>query len=161
MKSVILKQVCGGFFKKNWEPLINLSWLKNEQVKVCFFTLESPYPYFWSNLRHMGMPYIFSEMQNKLSKTRYSPLESMGQIISSRCPQGNENSFIRCLSRDQDGCYAHIFKNILKMFFPRTSGPISTKLGMKHRRFKPVIFCSNNNPELTLSYFTTRSNFAT
>ena len=31
------------------------------------------------------MPYMYSEMQNKLSKTRESPLESMGQIISSRC----------------------------------------------------------------------------
>ena len=33
------------------------------------------------------MPYMYSEMQNKLSKTRDSPLESMGQIISSRCPE--------------------------------------------------------------------------
>ena len=33
------------------------------------------------------MPYMYSEMQNKLSKTRESPLESMGQIISSRCPK--------------------------------------------------------------------------
>ena len=32
------------------------------------------------------IPYMYSEMQNKLSKTRESPLESMGQIISSRCP---------------------------------------------------------------------------
>ena len=32
------------------------------------------------------MPYMYSEMQNKLSKTRESPLESMGQIISSWCP---------------------------------------------------------------------------
>ena len=31
------------------------------------------------------MPYMYSEMQNKLSKTRESPLESMGHIISSRC----------------------------------------------------------------------------
>ena len=31
-------------------------------------------------------PYMYFEMQNKLSKTRESPLESMGQIISSRCP---------------------------------------------------------------------------
>ena len=80
MKSVILR-----VFPKNWEPVINLSWLKNEQVKVCYFTLESPYPYFFCNLRHMGMPYMFSEMQNKLSKTRDSPLESMGQLISSQC----------------------------------------------------------------------------
>ena len=32
------------------------------------------------------MPYMYSEMQNKLSKIRESPLESMGQIISSQCP---------------------------------------------------------------------------
>ena len=32
------------------------------------------------------MPYKYSEMKNKLSMTRESPLESMGQIISSRCP---------------------------------------------------------------------------
>ena len=32
------------------------------------------------------MPYMYSEMQNKLSKTRDILLESMGQIISSRCP---------------------------------------------------------------------------
>ena len=39
MESVILKQACGGFFQKNSEPVINIKWLKNEQVKVCFFTL--------------------------------------------------------------------------------------------------------------------------
>ena len=32
------------------------------------------------------MPYMYSEMQDKLSKTREPPLESMGQIINSRCP---------------------------------------------------------------------------
>ena len=32
------------------------------------------------------MPYMYSEMQNKLSKIRESPLESIGQIITSRCP---------------------------------------------------------------------------
>ena len=37
------------------------------------------------------MPYMYSEMQNKLSKTRESPLESMGQIISSRCPNSIAN----------------------------------------------------------------------
>ena len=86
MKSVILKQACGGFFHKIGNQRSLFSWLKNEQVKVCFFTLESLYPYFCCNLRHNMMPYMYSEMQNKLSKTRESPLESMGQIISSRCP---------------------------------------------------------------------------
>ena len=32
------------------------------------------------------MPYMYFEMQDKLSKIRESPFESMGQIISSRCP---------------------------------------------------------------------------
>ena len=81
-------------FLKNWEPVINISWLKNEQVKVCFFTLELPYPYFCCNLRHNVMPYMYSEMQNKLSKIRESPLESMGQIISSRCPDGLESPML-------------------------------------------------------------------
>ena len=54
---------------KNWESVINNSWLKNEQVKICFFHFESPYPYFLCNLRHTVMPYMYSEIQNKLSKT--------------------------------------------------------------------------------------------
>ena len=32
---------------------------------------------------------------------------------------------------------------------------------MKHHRFKLIIFCSNDNPVLILTYFTARSNFAT
>ena len=35
------------------------------------------------------------------------------------------------------------------------------KLGMNHQRFKLIIFCSNDNPVLILTYFTARSNFAT
>ena len=52
-----------------------------------FIAFESPYPYFCCDLRHNVMPYMYSEMQNKLSENRESPLESMGQIISSRCPE--------------------------------------------------------------------------
>ena len=51
----------------------------------------------------------------------------------------------------------------LKIFFPGTSGLILTKL-IKHRcicRLRPIIFCSNDKPGLTLTYFTARSNFAT
>ena len=39
--------------------------------------------------------------------------------------------------------------------------PISMKLGMNHHRFKLIIFCSNDNSVLMLTYFTARSNFAT
>ena len=44
-----------------------------------------------------------------------------------------------------------------------TSGSIPMKLGMKHQRFKLIIFCSKDNHVFTyvLTYFTARSNFAT
>ena len=38
--------------------------------------------------------------------------------------------------------------------FPGTSGPILTKLSMKHQRLRLIIFCSNDNSWLTLTYFT-------
>ena len=70
---------------------------------------------------------------------------------------GNENSY-----HDADGCHAIYGKNTLKKIFsPGTSWPISKKLGMKQWRLEPIIFCSNDNPVLTLTYFMARSNFAT
>ena len=38
--------------------------------------------------------------------------------------------------------------------FPGTSGPISTKLGKKHQRLEHIMFYSNDNPGLILTYFT-------
>ena len=46
-------------------------------------------------------------------------------------------------------------KNILKIFFPGTTGLILMKLCMKHQRPKPFIFL-NNDPGLTLTYFMVR-----
>ena len=51
--------------------------------------------------------------------------------------------------------------NTLKILFPGTSGSISMKIDMKHQRFKLIIFCSNDNTVLILTYFTTKSNFTT
>ena len=52
-------------------------------------------------------------------------------------------------------------KNPLKIFFSRTRGLISMKLGVKHRGLLPIIVCSNDDPGVTLTYFTARSNFVT
>ena len=52
-------------------------------------------------------------------------------------------------------------KNHSKIFSSRTGRPISTKLGMYHRRLQPIIFCSNDDPGVTLTYFTARSNLLT
>ena len=41
--------------------------------------------------------------------------------------------------------------------FSGTDGQITTKLGMLHRVFQPIIVCSNDDPGLTLTYITARS----
>ena len=69
--------------------------VEKKQVNVCFLISYSPYSWFGLNLRHVVMPHMYCEMQNKLSNTRASPLGSMGEIISSRCPyRGPGTSYI-------------------------------------------------------------------
>ena len=52
-------------------------------------------------------------------------------------------------------------KNPSKIFFSRTGRPISTKRGMKHWGLLPIIVCINDDPGVTLTYFTARSNLET
>ena len=52
-------------------------------------------------------------------------------------------------------------KNPSKIFFSRTGGPIFTKLGMQHRGLLPIIVYINDDPGVTLTYFTARSNLET
>ena len=49
-------------------------------------------------------------------------------------------------------------KNASKIFFSRTKGPMTLWLGMWHWGLGPIIVCSNDDPRLTLTYFTARSN---
>ena len=67
---------------------------------------------------------------------------------------GNESLFKRSRSHDQD----HIWYKPLK-FFSRTKRPMTLKLGMPHRVLEYYQVCSNDDPGLTLTYFTARSNF--
>ena len=48
-------------------------------------------------------------------------------------------------------------KNPSKIFFSGTNGPISMKLGMKHRWLKRYNVYINHDPVMTLTYFTARS----
>ena len=52
-------------------------------------------------------------------------------------------------------------KKTLKIFSPGTIRPILTKLCMMHQIPKPLIFYSNYDSGLTLTYFKARSNFVT
>ena len=48
-------------------------------------------------------------------------------------------------------------KNPSKIFFSGTTGPISTKLGMKHQLLKYYNVYINHDLAVTLTYFTARS----
>ena len=48
-------------------------------------------------------------------------------------------------------------KNPSKIFFSRTGGSISKKLGVKHRWLKHYNVYINHDPVMTLTYFTARS----
>ena len=48
-------------------------------------------------------------------------------------------------------------KNPSKIFFSGTCGPISIKLGMKYQWLKCYNVYINNDPVMTLIYFTARS----
>ena len=48
-------------------------------------------------------------------------------------------------------------KNPSKFFFSGTTGPISTKLGMKHQGLEYYNVCINYDLWMTLTYFTVRS----
>ena len=52
-------------------------------------------------------------------------------------------------------------KNPLKIFFSGTGRPISTKLGMLYRGLQSIIVYSNDDPPVTLTCFTARSNLVT
>ena len=51
-------------------------------------------------------------------------------------------------------------KNPSKIF-SKTGGSIFTKLGLYYRGLQPIIVCSNDDPGVTLTYFTARSNLVT
>ena len=48
-------------------------------------------------------------------------------------------------------------KNLSKIFFSGSGGPISTRHGMKHQWLKYYNVYINHDPVMTLTYFTTRS----
>ena len=49
-------------------------------------------------------------------------------------------------------------KNLNKIFFSGTKKPMTLNLGMHHWVLEHYQICSNDDPGLTLTYFTTRSN---
>ena len=52
-----------------------------------------------------------------------------------------------------------IYGKNLKIFFSGIKQPMTLKVGMRHRVLKYYPICSNDDPGLTLTYFTAKSNF--
>ena len=48
-------------------------------------------------------------------------------------------------------------KNLLEAFFSKTSRPMTFSLGIQHQGLEPYKLYSNDDPGLTLIYFTARS----
>ena len=49
-------------------------------------------------------------------------------------------------------------KNLKKIFFSGTKRPMTLKVGMQHWVLRYYKICSNDDPGLTMTYFTARSN---
>ena len=69
----------------------------------------------------------------------------------------NEGLFKRYRSHDQDAMPIY-GKNLKKIFFSGTKWPMTFKLGMQHRMLEYYQIFSNDDPGLTVTYFTARSN---
>ena len=80
--------------------------------------------------------------------------------ISYRASMGCGNEFLLkwSWSHDQDGRHAHIWYNSKKIFFSGTKRPMILNLGMHHWVLEYYQVCSNDDPELNLTYFMARSN---
>ena len=103
--------------------------------------------YSWSGVRPSVVVNNFKHLpfQNRLS--------DLGQIL-----------YGASLGRGKKVCSRHL-GHMTKMattptskIFSRTGGPIFTKLGMYYWGLQPIIVCSNDDPGVTLTYFTARSN---
>ena len=71
---------------------------------------------------------------------------------------GNESLFKWYWSHDQDGRHADILVKSLKNLLLQNQRPMILKLGMQHRVLEYYQVCSNDDPGLTLTYLTARSN---
>ena len=71
---------------------------------------------------------------------------------------GGNESLLKCSwSHDRWPPCPYMVKTI-KIFFSGTKRPMTLKLGMQYWVLEYYQVCSNDDPELTLTYFTARSN---
>ena len=117
--------------------------------------------YPWSGVRRPSVRRPSASVHKLKDLLLRNRLADQSQILcGASLGRGNEILFATSGSHDQDGRHAHIWSTPFKIF-SRTGRPIFTKLGMLHLRLQPIIVCSNDDPVVTLTYFTARSNLVT
>ena len=130
-----------------------LTQIMNFLVLIMLFSSPEP------KVRRPSVRRPFTMLKHLLFKNR---LANQSQIL---CGASLGRGTIFCsrhLGHMTDLAATPIYgQNPSKIFFSRTGGPIFTKLGMQHRGLQPIIVCSNDDPGVTLTYFTARSNLVT
>ena len=74
--------------------------------------------------------------------------------------RGNESLFAACGPHDQDGRHANIWLKLFKNLLQSLQADFH-EICYVASRLEPIIVCSNDDPGVTLTYFTARSNLVT
>ena len=74
--------------------------------------------------------------------------------------RGNYILFAASGSHDQDGCHAHIWSKLFKNLLQNRRADFHDTWYVASGT-QPIIVCSNDDPGVTMTYFTARSNLET
>ena len=123
------------------------------------YIISSPEPK--AHRRAYSIPMVCRPPSTMLEHLLRNHLADQSQILcGASLGRGNEILFAACGSHDQDGHHAHIwykpFKNLLRNWRTDFHETWYVASGLQ-----PIIVCSNDDPGLTLTYFSARSNFVT
>ena len=119
------------------------------------------------HITKMAATPIYGKNPSKISRTGRPIFTKLGFSQKLLCQsepnfvwkgRGNESLFTASGSHDQDGATPINVKKPSKSSSPEPTGPISTKLSMLHWGLQPIMVCSNDDPGVTLTYCTVRSN---
>ena len=132
------------FFSRTTEPILTKHgtmhpWVKG--IQVC--SNEGPPPFSWGYNYEIAKIHSIGRnwKKNLLLKNHWANFNQTWQSIL--CLRG-----IKFVLSGDNCEIAKIYWRNLKIFFSRTTGPISTKFGTKHSWVKGIQFCSNAVPHL-------------
>ena len=113
--------------------------------------------YSWSGVRRPSV--VVNNFKHLLLQNRFPDQSQI--LCGASLGRGNKNCS-RHLGHMTKMAATPIYgNNPSEIFFSRTSKSIFPKLGMYYRGLQPIIVCSNDDPGVTLTYFTASSSLVT